>query len=237
MIGYKYRIALVIGHNLLSGDKGAVNYKGETESSFNNRIAKNLKARLLLNNHIDVKVFYRDNIGLKGVADNIAEFYPHVAIELHFNSFDKPAFGCESLALDGEAESIKLADMLTDEINRELKIGQRHIDGVIRVSNGGRGYMNLKYIKDACSRMSLKSVPYAIIEPCFANIKTPESEKIFENEGAYVGALYSALMKFISYEPQFLTTSNEKPLMVYKKSPENILQFLIGWFKQIFNKN
>lgn len=203
------KIALIVGHEINGKDRGAVNYKGETESSFNNRICQMLQQELG-NRNIQSKIFYRDDIGIKGVALNVAQYDPDVSIEFHFNSFHRTARGCEALALENDTLSIEFADLITDVIRDNLGIEERNNNGVLLVGKGANGFWNLNYI----DQFSKRPFPKIIIEPVFANIKTNESQRIFENEPEYVKSILMAIMSYFSHE--HLTYVMKKPIPTAK---------------------
>jgi hypothetical protein len=62
-----------------------------------------------------------------------------------------------------------------------MGVKKRHIDGVLEVSEGGRGFRNLNTI----NKMKQNVFPVMIIEPCFANFKNSETEKFFEDITEY----------------------------------------------------
>ena len=139
-------VALIVGHNVENGDKGAINYLGETESSFNYRIAHKVMCEIERNQRIFPKVFTRDGLGIKGVAKKVAEFNAELSIELHFNSFERPAKGCEALVVEGDFKSIVFADLITDIVSKTFNIKERHGSGVLALNNASRGFKNLSYI-------------------------------------------------------------------------------------------
>jgi N-acetylmuramoyl-L-alanine amidase len=185
------KVALIVGHEVHGKAQGAVNYKGETESSFNFRITNKIK-KLLSKYSIESEVFIRDNIGIKGVAQKVAQYNPNLSIEFHFNSFHKIAVGTEALALKDDNESIIFADEITDRIQESFNITQRNQNGVLLTTINQNGYHNLKYLE----QFQKQYFPKILIEPVFANIKTPESMAIFENEDKYVSTITSAIVDY-----------------------------------------
>lgn len=225
------KISIIVGHEVNGRDKGAVNYLGEAESTYNLRIANKLKFKLY-SKKVLVDIYLRDNTTYKKIASKIKESGSVACIELHFNSFSKPSYGCECLAIDGDAISIKFADVITDKISQLMKIGQRNKDGVLRIGKGGRGYLNLKIIKDN----ALPKYPVVLVEPCFANIKTMESQKFFENEDMYVDSLVQAVLWLLP-EEQKISNSDKNNFLGdnmnikdYEKSPKNIIEALSNFF-------
>jgi N-acetylmuramoyl-L-alanine amidase len=183
------KVAIVVGHCQRS--PGAVNYRNETEYSFNKRVATYIKAYLENYSGKECGIFLRDGIGRTGVAEKTKAWGADLTLELHFNSFRTVAYGCEVLVLSGAKhfdESVVMADELTDDLNREFKLGERHTfktddgeirDGVKVLNSEDRGSYNLRAMENVGIKYSL------LIEPCFANFRTRESEIIFENERKY----------------------------------------------------
>ena len=99
---------------------------------------------------------------------------------LHFNAASsKRARGCEVLVSStASKEDDKIADLITDILNERLDIKERHNDGIKTVTKGQRGSLMLNSLND----IGAISV---LIEPCFANYATPESQAIFEHEDRY----------------------------------------------------
>lgn len=183
------RIAIIVGHTKKS--KGAVNYKGESEYDFNKRIAKEIKDYLDNFSKKTTGIFLRDGIGRSGVAQAVAAWNADLSIELHFNSFETMAYGCEILVWNRSrnfTDTVIMADEMTDDLARAFNLRERNSfktedgiirDGVLILTDKDRGSYNLRAMEDAGVKYSM------LIEPCFANYKNTESEAIFENEKKY----------------------------------------------------
>jgi len=182
-------VGIVVGHTEKS--QGAVNYKGESEYSFNSRIAMLMRKYIIDNSPKKCEVLFRDIIGRSGVAKSAKNLGLDLTLELHFNSFNKVAYGCEILVYQHAKEFDTtgiFADELTDLLAKKFDLKQRHNyrdeqeelrDGVKLIQKGDRGAYNLTSMED-------QGIKYAmLIEPCFANIETKESRAIFENEKDY----------------------------------------------------
>lgn len=184
------KVAVIVGHT--KNSPGATNYKDDSEYPFNSRIAAKVQniMRSKYANEIEFKVFYRDGIGRKGVAEQVSEWGADVCLELHYNSYKKIAYGCEIL-IAGDYNlkmNFRAADIFTDVLAEEFGLRERAEDGVKVLRRGDRGYQNLDYINDhRVVQITL------LIEPCFANIKTAESAAIFENEDKYARVISEQL--------------------------------------------
>ena len=216
------KIAIIIGHYVKGKDKGAVNYKGEPESLYNLRIAQKLKTSLASHN-IEVKIFTRDEyVTFARIAEGIRIFGAKLSIELHFNSFAKAALGCECLALAGDQTSILFSDLLTDKISDIMKVSERHdlgkTDGVLIIAKGGRGFNNLNIVKKVN-----KLIPVVLIEPCFANLRTKESEKFFESEYLYVQSIETAVLSWLQQ-----SSPKASPTIKPTVSPKNIKEKIVN---------
>jgi len=202
------KVALIVGHT--AKKKGARAYTGVLEYDFNKRVAHQVKDRLDKTGKYVTQVFERPEGGyhwaVKQVAKNVAEFGADFSLELHFNSFERVAYGCEVLVTNDSKhfhENVRLADLLTDMLANDFSLRQRgtvkytdldgsieYGDGVKVLPYGKRGYHNLAYLHDAGVKHCL------LVEPCFANLKSPESRAIFEGNGPlnYVNTLVKFIM-------------------------------------------
>jgi N-acetylmuramoyl-L-alanine amidase len=179
-------IGIVVGHN--SKAQGAVNYKGETEFAFNSRVATKMKAIIDADPSFDGKIYNRTPGASYGneiaeLAADIKKDACEISIELHFNSGPKGAMGCEILAHAKNKLAIKIADKITDKLAATFGLKQRDQDGVKELNKGDRGAYNLIALEDVGVRAPI------LVEPCFANEKTAESQKIFDNEDLYAKTL------------------------------------------------
>lgn len=178
------KVAIIVGHS--PKKPGAKNYLGETEYSFNERIAKKLHLRLS-DCDVQSKIFLRKDRMFVDARDELSRhvinYHPYVSIELHFNSFKEEIKGAEVLMHVGNNRI--LGDRFLTNFER-LHLTNR---GVKLVYAGDRGYKNLKFISAAVSNTY-------IIEPCFANFRNDESKNIIEDEHIYVTLLADTLLGF-----------------------------------------
>lgn len=189
----KRKIGLIVGHNSMK--QGAANYKGEGEYSYYSRLAPVIAKRLIREN-IEVYIIKRPalrsyNSQCERVANRAEQIGLNFAICLHFNSAGKGARGCEVLTVDPyskKTNAVKFADLYTDLLNKEQGFRERGIDGVKLVKSGHNGFGMLH-------ALDRRGVDACIIEPCFANHQTFESEYIFENEYAHADVIARAIAK------------------------------------------
>lgn len=187
--GFK-KIALIVGHTREA--QGAKAYTGEREWAWNNNVAT--KVKYYLQGKKDVKIFYRDKdksykSAMKAIAKEVKEWGADFSLELHFNSFEKKAYGCEILVAEDAKnfeDTIRLADEWTDKLASKFNLKQRrkvkfndntYGDGVKVCKVGERGYWNLGYLAQYGIKTSF------LIEPMFANLETDESRRFFSNNG------------------------------------------------------
>lgn len=184
-------IGVIVGHN--SKAQGAVNYKGETEFAFNTRVANKMKQIIDANPHFDCVIYNREPGSSFGdeifeLAQKIKKDQCLFTIELHFNSGPTGARGCEILVHTKNKLAVKIADAITDQIEYKFGIKQRDQDGVKELKKGDRGAYNITALEDAGVKVPL------LVEPCFANVKTAESQKIFDDEDKYAELLATEMI-------------------------------------------
>lgn len=183
-----HKIAIVIGHSRSS--RGAINYLGEHEYDFNTRIASGIKSSIETNEK-DIACHILSYDAPESIRTQIERIKPFFTLELHFNSFQDVATGCECLMLSDSKNfdaTMAAADMLITSVSEIFKIRKRNniinenviARGIKLVSKGTRGHTNLSEIQKGGSAISL------LIEPVFGNFKTNESVNFFSNENRYI---------------------------------------------------
>ncbi len=184
---------IVVGHNERA--QGAHNYLGETEFSFNRRIALKVQDRLGKRG-VNVYVVQRQSgisysQEISRALKQIKELSPKLVLSLHFNSYKKRAYGCEMLIPKGigaNHPTWKLADKISDKLNERLGLVERHQDGIKIISQSHNGSALVYGFMDL-------NVAGVLVEPVFANFETKESKAIFENEDLYVQVLSSSILE------------------------------------------
>lgn len=208
------KIGLIIGHT--EGSQGAKSYNGISEYKYNSKVAEICKKELTDKYDCEVTIFNRNkgydyiNAMLGGV-----EF----TIELHFNAFSKPAFGLEMLVLDESPEEChKIADVITDILATNYKMKERGNDGLKKLGRYERGAWCLR---------SVNVKHKMLIEPCFANFKTKDSEQFFEPGCAdiYGKKLASAIATALSLKP-FTVNKNEDTISELRLTLEHALKII-----------
>lgn len=188
----KNSVGIIIGHN--ASNQGAINYKGESEFSFNSRIASGLKEIINRTPDLNCKVYTRKSYlpfkeQIQDVAKSVEMDGCKFTIELHFNAGPIGSRGCEILAHSKNKEAIRIADAITDQIEYTYSINQRSTDGVKEVNEGDRGSENIIELEKHGVKIPL------LIEPCFSH-EYSDSKKIFENEDLYIKTLVKEIIYY-----------------------------------------
>jgi N-acetylmuramoyl-L-alanine amidase len=153
----KKKIAIIVGHG--NGDGGADTWNGSNEFEYNSLVAeyvKNESSQL-------IETFYRTSSGIVGVAAEAVAWKPDICIELHLNSYNGLAKGCEVLVLEGDKESERLARNFAVSFALKFQRVVRGDKGVKWIGNRDRG---------AASLRALSPIKQSIlIEPMFCDNK------------------------------------------------------------------
>lgn len=184
------RLCVVVGHTYVAkGAKGT--YPITNEYEYNTEIAElvyqNAKSR-----DLEVKVFLRDGIGLKGVYRNVKEwtkFDPVSAcVELHFNAFNGKARGTETLYDKDPANSEQFAQLIHNAVCLALGRKDKTDRGIKLISEPSeRGYTNL----NECN------IPSVILEPGFGDNKD-DAKLLYETKKQYAKAIVDASIEFLN---------------------------------------
>lgn len=188
------KVALIPGHTKES--QGTRSFNGISEYDYNLFIAhiiSNLhqfKTRHGLNTLSDVIIMTRDQ-GWGSIVNLINKHEIDTTIELHFNSFHKPANGVETLAMANDIGSIEFGKFLSSGIGDEYRSRLRGNDGVQEVTKVERGYHNLAQARSAGASISV------LVEPGFLNFENRESSAIVNDPLRYANIIYNTLEQWI----------------------------------------
>ena len=131
------KIAIVRGHG--GNDSGAVG-NGTSEVEYNTWVMKYVEA----NTRRNVRCFYGDS-SIRAVLASLT-FKPDVTIQLHLNSYNKQAKGCEVLVVKGDTKSYpiaeKFASSFTARFGRVLRRPEAKGKKILESSD--RGVSSLK---------------------------------------------------------------------------------------------
>lgn len=151
------RIAVIVGHG--NGDSGAVG-NGTNEFAYHSKVAKGLQT---LCPSKEIKLFFRDARGIGGVNADAEKWGGDLTLELHLNSFNGKAKGCEVLVLSSDEPSIKVGQDFADLFCSTYNRIKRDTDGVKELKKGDRGHYSLLLVDDPA--------PSILIEPFFIDNK------------------------------------------------------------------
>ena len=133
----KTRIAIVRGHG---GDDGGADGNGTNEVEYNTWVMKYIEASTRRN----VKCFY-GNSSMGAVLSSLT-FNPDITIQLHLNSYNGQAHGCEVLVVKGDEKSYALAEKFakdfTSKFGRTLRRPESKGKKILESSD--RGVSSLK---------------------------------------------------------------------------------------------
>lgn len=174
------KIAIVVGHEKIK--KGMHLYTGEYEYDWNTKLSQKIK-KLYKGPH-EIKVYFRDHIGVDGVATQAGGWGAELLLELHLNAAGIPsARGCEALVINTDKPSHEKAKVLVETISQTMGVKIRHKNGLKLLAKGERGYPNLAAYKAAGVACSI------IIEPFFADFESDESKFFIKNPDLYADCI------------------------------------------------
>lgn len=151
------KIAIIIGHG--HGDPGALSkYDSpiKEEYVYNKKVAEYIKENVRSK---EIKLFYRGSTGITGVNTQVRLWDDDLSLELHCNSYNGKAYGCEILALSGDKESIKIGQDIAQDFCKRFNRKLRDGDGVKELKKKDRGHYSLALVDDG--------YPSILLEPFF----------------------------------------------------------------------
>ena len=149
--GSRKRIALIVGHG--NGDGGADTWNGSNEFEYNSVVAEYVKK----NSKHEIEVFYRGRSGITGVAVKAVAWKPAISIELHLNSFNGTARGCEVLCLRGDNRSAALGRLFAAKFTANFNRMIRGENGIKWIDSGDRGATSLKALSPVAQSILVES--------------------------------------------------------------------------------
>jgi N-acetylmuramoyl-L-alanine amidase len=177
------KLALIVGHTEKA--PGASMATGGSEYDYNKRIA-NLCAEYVKENNLnlDLKIVYRDQIGLRGAYDRVASLNVDACIELHFNAFNKQVTGTETLCSPKPMDK-EFAAILHEKICRVFHRDNdsRGVKIIPRGANGGFAVY------------SLGDIPNCLVEPFFGDV-LEEANMALAKEKEYAESLVLGTAQF-----------------------------------------
>lgn len=186
--------AFIIGHN--EWDQGVRNFLGESEWSFNSRVAKRACEILAEDYGKSAYILFRPSGSYTAQVNHVVRearrLKVNKALSLHFNAFSNPTVqGTEALIVSTPTPKDDLmAKILTDMLAQEYGVSQRGTQGVKTIPSGHGGYGMLRGLSRA-------GITATLIEPVFATHDTPETRDFFNREYKYAKLLAKFANKVI----------------------------------------
>lgn len=147
----KKKIAILVGHG--AGDSGAICWNGMEEHAYNKQVAEYVASKT------PVRLFFKSSNGWAPTYLKLGAYNPDISIELHLNSFNGKAVGCEVLCTSQKAKHI--ANSFTASFCAKFSRKNR---GIKWLESGDRGYGNVK----SASMISGKAI---LVEAFFCDNK------------------------------------------------------------------
>lgn len=144
------KIALIVGHEKKA--QGASNVNGETEYTFNRKLAKLIAPILLAQGHEPV-IVYRDGTTYSKLPQRVNQTEADIALSLHCNAFNTTATGSEVLHYVNSQNSERLASLIQREVVQVLELrdrGLRPVDAKHKGRKGDKGGHLCKYTAMPC---------------------------------------------------------------------------------------
>ena len=188
-----YRVALIVGHSETSqGAEGneTTEYLEALNLCF--RLEENIRAYHLAN--LDLKIFYREKY--KEYSEQmqlVNEYNPHIAIHIHFNSYNGKAHGTEVLYFSENNRII--AKILSEDVRKALGTTP-HRGGIVKLNVGDRAYKLL----------TMLHAPAFILETCYI-----DSEKDMNKYFKHSNKLVKRLSDFLNRRAVLFKNNNNLP--------------------------
>jgi len=187
------QFALVVGHNSIN--QGANNYLGESEYSFNCRIAEAVARNLALQGVRCIvfkhnPLYFRYNSQQwKDVADRVSKAGIAHAIMLHFNSFYTPVSRTEALCIHTQ-DNVEMARIFLDNMEGAFFFETKEVKIDIEDKDIDRGEIESSYF-------NAQGISSIVAEPVFGNFETENSRLFFHNENLYCKVLQNTIKEVL----------------------------------------
>jgi len=179
-------LAVIVGHEKKA--PGAVMHRSQgfmTEYNYNTSVALAMAAYAKTKN-VDVKVIFRDGIGISGANKKAASFKPDACIELHFNSFNAQAHGTETLC-SADSRDVSFARIVQAKMCEAFeRVGSSR--GVKVIPRSARGGGNVH---------GLPAIANCLVEPFFGDNQSEAALAIAKRD-TYARALVDAFLSWVS---------------------------------------
>jgi N-acetylmuramoyl-L-alanine amidase len=175
----KGTLVVVVGHERKA--PGAAFALGGNEYHYNSEVASKMKSYADQKYpNMKVEVVFRDGVGISGAYKKAKALNPDACIELHYNAFNKQAFGTETLT-SVEDKDQKFAKIIQAKC---CEVFERHGQsrGLKVLSRGGRGGQSLYGMPGSAN---------CLVEPFFGD--NPDEAKLAQDkQEAYAHGLVDA---------------------------------------------
>lgn len=181
-----FTLAVIVGHERKA--PGAMMHKSQgfmTEYMYNSGVATAM-VQYGRTKNIDVKVIFRDGIGISGANKKAASYKPDACIELHYNSFNTVAHGSETLC-STDAQDVSFAKIIQAEICEAFeRTGSSR--GVKIIPRSARGGGNVH---------GLPGIANCLVEPFFGDNQS-ESVLAIQKRDEYAACLVDGFIKWVN---------------------------------------
>jgi N-acetylmuramoyl-L-alanine amidase len=182
----KFILAVIVGHERKA--PGATLHKSQgsvPEYVYNSAVAARMRQYGMTKN-VDVRIIFRDGIGISGANRKAAALRPDACIELHFNSFNQQAHGSETLC-SIESHDVSFAKIVQAKMCQVFD-RQGLSRGVKIIPRSARG---------GASVTGLPGVANCLVEPFFGDNPT-EAAMAVGRKDLYSEALVNAFAEWIN---------------------------------------
>lgn len=176
------RLVLIVGHTKKA--PGATFALGGSEYQYNSKVAELASSYAKTLGTIDVKVVFRDGIGISGAYAKAKALKPDCTIELHFNAANKTATGTETLCTPEEKDR-KFSEIVQKSICKVFK-REGLSRGVKVLAKGARGAGNI---------YSLPGFANCLVEPFFGDAMS-DAKIAKEKQADYAKCLVDASVSY-----------------------------------------
>lgn len=184
------KLAVVVGHEKVKPGARIGAPLNTYEYAYNTQVASVL-FMFARDKKLECQVFFRDKIGISGVAKKVNEWTKKDAVscvlELHCNSAEnKSAAGTETLFSMHNPLSIELARIVQADMCSLFKRDGKQNRGIKSLNDGDRGAVNL----------NLYDAPSVICEPAFGS-NANDCHLLWANPTGYSRVLVNATISFL----------------------------------------
>lgn len=199
---FRGHLAMVVGHERARPGAFGIYPISASEYEYNTDLAE-MAAHFGKSRGHEVRIFFRDGIGIQGTYEQVNEWEPDAVVELHFNAFNTQVGGTETLYADADDQKgvfeKEFAEVTQRNICKVFARSAKEDRGTLNraLSRGERGYMNVSQVF---------GVPSILIEPFFGDNKN-DAKMAVEQKQELAEALVYAFEKwkqFIAFKRGYI---------------------------------